>query len=541
MLAKLNWRYALAGNGQLDAQGLRLRARLGNSERAQLGLSLGDLISGDVDVDLTVRPGEDDGPVIRVSADLTPAEIHLSDISWTKPPGQRAELKFDIGKRRDGNVVLQNFRLDGDTIGVNGWVALGADSRPIEYLFTDFSLNTVSSLSVKGVLRPDRIWDIKATGARFDARNIFRGFLSVSSGQRPLENASQNQSLGVDLDAKIDTVTGVPDVYVPTNPDPRLRGVSLRFSSRSHEVREIQFSGRHDNGRALRASMKSTNGAPRLFTVDAEDTGEALKLIGIYRSMQGGEGRLEINLDGAGAAERRGVMRVRRFRVMGDPVVSDMASAYNDGGQPAIKQGARNQQVVREQIEFDRLRAAFATGNGQLVIEDMEVLGPMLGATLRGKLDYRTEQVHLGGTYTPLSGLNRALSGVPLFGEVLTGPRREGILAMTFAIQGPMSNPQFIPNPLSLMTPGIFREIFQMAPNNPTVSPGRAPSQTRRAPQPQTMASPPATGPEQSSSPDARAAKAAPKARPRPKSVTPEITDGWAATTDPRASTPQRN
>ena len=541
VLAKLNWRYALAGNGQLDAQGLRLRARLGNSERAQLGLSLGDLISGDVDVDLTVRPGEDDGPVIRVSADLTPAEIHLSDISWTKPPGQRAELKFDIGKRRDGNVVLQNFRLDGDTIGVNGWVALGADSRPIEYLFTDFSLNTVSSLSVKGVLRPDRIWDIKATGARFDARNIFRGFLSVSSGQRPLENASQNQSLGVDLDAKIDTVTGVPDVYVPTNPDPRLRGVSLRFSSRSHEVREIQFSGRHDNGRALRASMKSTNGAPRLFTVDAEDTGEALKLIGIYRSMQGGEGRLEINLDGAGAAERRGVMRVRRFRVMGDPVVSDMASAYNDGGQPAIKQGARNQQVVREQIEFDRLRAAFATGNGQLVIEDMEVLGPMLGATLRGKLDYRTEQVHLGGTYTPLSGLNRALSGVPLFGEVLTGPRREGILAMTFAIQGPMSNPQFIPNPLSLMTPGIFREIFQMAPNNPTVSPGRAPSQTRRAPQPQTMASPPATGPEQSSSPDANAAKAAPKARPRPKSVTPEITDGWAATTDPRASTPQRN
>ncbi|MFN3746016.1 MAG: AsmA-like C-terminal region-containing protein [Hyphomicrobiaceae bacterium] len=545
VLAKLGWRYPLVGAAHGEAQGLRLRATLGNSERAQLGIHLGDLVNGDVDVDLSVRPG-DESHAVRVTADLSAAEIQLSELAWVKPPGQRAELKFDIGKRRDGNIVLQNFRLDGDTIGVSGWVALGADNRAVEYLFTDFSLNTVSSLTVRGVLRPDRVWEIKANGARFDARDIFRGFLSVGAHPRP-DGSVPPQSLGVDLEAKVDTVTGVPDVYVPANPDPRLRGVQLRFSSRNNQVREIDLSARHDNGKALRASMKPAPGAPRIFTVDAEDTGEALKLIGIYRSMRGGEGRLEINIDGAGAAERRGTMRVRRFRVIGDPVVSDMASAYSDDGQPAIKHSARTQQVVREQIEFERLRASFATGNGQLVIEDMEVVGPILGATLRGKLDYRTEQVHLGGTYTPLSGLNRALSGVPLFGEVLTGPRREGIVAMTFAIQGPMANPQFIPNPLSLMTPGFLREIFQMAPNNPTVTPGRPPSQVRRPTQPRTTASPPATGPaptQQTSrapSPGPDASKAAQTSRARAKVATPEITDGWAATTDPRTGTPVRN
>lgn len=543
VLTKLGWRYAFAGGAPADAQGLRLRAKLGNSERAQLGFQMGDLVNGEVDVDLTVRPGDDDGQFARVTADLTAAEIQLSDLAWSKPSGQRAELKFDIGKRREGHLLLQNFRLDGDTIGVSGWVALGADNRPVEYFFSDFSLNTVSSLTVRGVLRPDRIWEIKANGPRFDARSVFGGFLSVSSGARH-ENNGQHQSVGLDLEAKVDTVTGVPDVYVRTNADPRLRGVQLKLSSRGGQVREIDFSGRHDNGRLLRASLKPTAGAPRVFTVDAEDTGEALKLIGIYRSMRGGEGRLEVNLDGAGAAERRGTMRVRNFHIMGDPVVSDMASAYNDSGQPAIKQGSRGQQVTREQIEFDRLRASFATGNGQLVIEEMEVVGPILGATLRGKLDYRSEQVHLGGTYTPLSGINRALSGVPLFGEVLTGPRREGIVAMTFAIQGPMSSPQFVPNPLSLMTPGFLREIFQMAPSNPTVTPGRLPTQNKRSPQPQTLASPPATGPSETpaqTAPDADATKPAPKSRPRTKSVTPEVTDGWAATTDPRANSPQRN
>jgi hypothetical protein len=115
---------------------------------------------------------------------------------------------------------------------------------------------------------------------------------------------------------------------------------------------------------------------------------------------------------------------------------------------------------------------------------------------------------------------------------------------MTFAIQGPMSSPQFVPNPLSLMTPGIFREIFQMAPNNPTVTPARPAPQSRRGPQPQTTASPPATGPEAaqaSPSPGVDAGKAAPKSRGRTKVVTPDITDGWSATTDPRGGTPARN
>ena len=40
---------------------------------------------------------------------------------------------------------------------------------------------------------------------------------------------------------------------------------------------------------------------------------------------------------------------------------------------------------------------------------------------------------------------------------------------MTYAIQGPMDHPQVIVNPLSMLAPGIFREIFQMTNPNPKV------------------------------------------------------------------------
>ena len=193
---------------------------------------------------------------IRAVADLTAAEINLSEVAWAKPPGQRAELRFDLGKRRDGNMVLQNFRLDSDTIGINGWVALGADNRPIEYLFTDFSLNTVSNLSVRGTLRPDRIWEIKANGARFDAQGVFRGFLNVGKVQH---DHTPSRSGGIDIDASFDTVSGVPDVINTAAADPLLRKVRLRMSRRGDDLQDLQFSGRHDNGLVLKASMKANS------------------------------------------------------------------------------------------------------------------------------------------------------------------------------------------------------------------------------------------------------------------------------------------
>ncbi|HEY8247607.1 MAG TPA: hypothetical protein VIG38_10040, partial [Hyphomicrobium sp.] len=40
---------------------------------------------------------------------------------------------------------------------------------------------------------------------------------------------------------------------------------------------------------------------------------------------------------------------------------------------------------------------------------------------------------------------------------------------MTFAIQGSMDRPQVIVNPLAMLAPGIFRDIFQMTPFDPKV------------------------------------------------------------------------
>ncbi len=51
------------------------------------------------------------------------------------------------------------------------------------------------------------------------------------------------------------------------------------------------------------------------------------------------------------------------------------------------------------------------------------------------------------------------LNVVPVIGSVLTAGG-EGIIAATYKIQGPQSDPSISVNPLAVLAPGILRKIF---------------------------------------------------------------------------------
>ena len=130
---------------------------------------------------------------------------------------------------------------------------------------------------------------------------------------------------------------------------------------------------------------------------------------------------------------------------------------------------ASKKRVTREEFQFDHLKVPFSAGHGQFVLEESYLRGPVLGATVRGKIDHVTQRLSLGGTYVPLQGINSALCGIPIVGQIITGLKCEGLLGITYAIQGPISKPQVVVNPFSMVAPGIFREIFQMTNPDPKV------------------------------------------------------------------------
>lgn len=503
VVAKVAWQHIFAAPPDKQPP-MRITANLDDSYRTQLGLDINDIVRGEVGVDITVSRDAGNERRVHFRGDLANAEVILDSVAWHKPRGRAGVFEFDYVKGSGAHPVeLQNVKLVGDNVALQGWMGIGADNKVKEFRFPVFSLNVITSLEAHGKVRPDGVWEVFARGPTYDGRDLFRSFFDVAH----LTDPNARIRPGLDLTAEVDTVAGFSEGT--------MRNVRMRMQKRLNKIIGLDARGTLDGGKPFAAVLRSEPGQPRILKADAKDAGQLFKLVGFYPNALGGEMILELNLDGQGAADRTGTLWTRDFVVLGDPIVSEVLQSADGMPQQPAPKGRRG--VVRERFQFEQLRVPFSVGHGQFVIHSAYINGPVVGATIRGKVDFRARVLDLGGTYIPLSGLNQILAPVPLLGPLLTGPRGEGMIGITFAIQGAMDDPQVIVNPLALMTPGIFREIMQMTPENPSVLPRAAPGRSGARTGPGTRAS--------SSPPSALPGDGAPESR------TPELGGSWSAET----------
>jgi hypothetical protein len=93
----------------------------------------------------------------------------------------------------------------------------------------------------------------------------------------------------------------------------------------------------------------------------------------------------------------------------------------------------------------------------------MKAAGPAVGGTFEGVLDRKTDRIELTGTMVPAYGLNSMLGAVPILGDILASRKGEGVFGVTYSMKGPLDDPTLSTNPLSVLTPGILRRIFEFS------------------------------------------------------------------------------
>ena len=413
----------------------------------------------------------------QLEANLGAAELLLETMAWRKAPGRPALLQTNIVRTKDGRTELQNFKIIGDDISLDGSMTLDAKNQLRAFNFPAFAVNVVTKLEMQGRVRDDGVLDVKTKGTAYDGRNFFRSLFS--SGQITERALPQPKNRpGLDLAVEIDTIVGFSD----TN----LKNVQFSLKRRGDKIVALQATGAlSDSNVPVNAEIRVQNGT-RMLHASSADAGSAFRLIGFYPNMRGGNGMLDVNLDGKGPAEKTGRLRANQFAILGDPVVSEVLQGPDD-----VRKGARK--VVRETVEFEHLDVPFSLGHGQVVLGDSIINGPLLGARLNGKIDYNKQTVFLEGTYVPLYGLNSIPNSIPIIGEILSGGRAgDGLFGITFQVQGPMCRPQVLVNPLSMLTPGLFRQIWETAPQGQSVVP-RAEAKPRH-PAAQASSAEPQTG-----------------------------------------------
>jgi hypothetical protein len=446
---------------------LRVAGVLNEKARDQFGLKVNHILRGDLPVALAIETRKDLPPLLSAEANLSNSELFLTSIGWRKPLGQRAVLTFDILPGDGGMVTLDNFNLTGDGLAIAGKVRLNDKRRLAGFEFPQFSPNALTQLSITGNLTPQNILRVEAEGQSYDGRQFFRSLFSAGKlADNQPEPASDEP--GLDLRVSIDTVFGHFDSTV--------KSVAIEARRRAGQLTYLDVSGRLNGTAPVAVRVEQKKGEPRYLLAEATDAGSAFRLVGFYPAIQGGQTSLRVNLDGAGPAEKTGRLYVQNFYITGDQVVGRVLSRVEeeaDSKRTTPQQQQRARQAVQngEVLQFDRMIVPFSVGHGQFVLHDSAINGPIIGATLRGRIDFGRNAINLSGTYVPLFGLNAVLGEVPILGDIFRSRPGEGLLGITFAVQGPMSNPNVLVNPVSMVAPGFLRQIFEFDPNPPQVIP----------------------------------------------------------------------
>jgi hypothetical protein len=92
----------------------------------------------------------------------------------------------------------------------------------------------------------------------------------------------------------------------------------------------------------------------------------------------------------------------------------------------------------------------------------MKLYGGSLGITTKGSVDFGADVIDLEGTIVPAYAVNQVLGEIPVIGWILTGGEGGGLLAVSYRVAGPVSAPEISVNPLSALTPGFLRGLFDL-------------------------------------------------------------------------------
>jgi hypothetical protein len=126
-------------------------------------------------------------------------------------------------------------------------------------------------------------------------------------------------------------------------------------------------------------------------------------------------------------------------------------------------------------ITVDKVDLPFSSKNMVISVKETIISGPAVGGTAEGYIDRPKNMLSLKGSMVPAYGLNSIISNVPLLGDILASKKGEGIIGVTYTATGSADEPVISVNPLSALTPGILRRIFQGSMPNAANAPSNAP------------------------------------------------------------------
>jgi hypothetical protein len=113
-----------------------------------------------------------------------------------------------------------------------------------------------------------------------------------------------------------------------------------------------------------------------------------------------------------------------------------------------------------DSTKFNKAKLPVTLSDDSLALGNAHFTGPSMDLRLAGRYWREHGTLDFNGSLAPAIPFNRLVAKVPLLGTLLTGSQ-DGVVVADFRLSGPAANPEVSVRPLSILTPGLLKDLFR--------------------------------------------------------------------------------
>lgn len=453
--AILTWRHEL-GSGIAVPTHFGVRTRLTDEARREIGVGLEPYLSGPVDLDATINGNGTRISAGTVSIDLAPADLELEPLAWSKPAGKPATASASF-RRTGEQLAIERFEARAPDLEAKGTAALNADGGLERLTLDPFRVGQGADLSAT-LRRSGEISELRIQGKSLDASSFIK---------RLREKGRKSSLPPFQLHAHLGRLR------LAANSE--LKDVAGRGAGDGKRITELDFRGAISDKAKVTLRIAPARDGVRRLDLKSEDGGFLLAALGLTQNVTGGTLDLGADLLPPNQGDAtRGQVRLERFKIVKAPPLAKVLTVASLTGLRDI--------LVGQGMTFQRLDLPFEIRSDTIHLNEGRAVGSSLGITVHGTIDRKNDVLDLDGTLAPIYTINSLLGHVPVLGKLLLRGK-EGVIALRYSVKGPVADPQVSANPLSVLTPGFLRGIFDLM-DRPSQGPGYPAPQAAPAPAP---------------------------------------------------------
>jgi len=446
---------------------INAKGTITDAARQSLNIGLQNILTGPVPVNADMQGRRGQLTIAEVAMDLTNSALAIPILHLGKQSGLAAAGHVTVNFLPGDIIKDEVIRVTGPNVTANGTATFDRTGSLSVMNFASVKMGALNDLSFT-LTRSAAGDDYVLRGRSLDGSMIGRNVgdtngVAVSSNQPPKDDTPAGP---FHIDAKLDRLAMRDGVSIaPFNLN--LAGVGNKPSA-------LTLSG--GIGKGSISGNIETSLAGRKLTIEAGDAGALIQGLFNFQSIKGGKLKLSASLPGRAidpdlglaAPDYQGVLDIDDFQVVNQPFLARLFSAGSLTGIGDLMGG--------DGISVENMNVPFSSKNNVISVHDARTRGRAVGATADGYIDRPKSQIALKGSLVPAYGLNSVLGNIPLLGDVLVSKKGEGVFGVTYSATGSAEQPKIDVNPLSVLTPGILRRIFEghmpTAANAPSNAPG---------------------------------------------------------------------